>query len=317
MAYNPMQPNAPMAPSAPAGGPMGTMMDLNYGSPTPSLDLPANLQGLLGPASPQVGVNPGAVEPLSGMPAPPNPEAALFDIYSQPQFAQGGMVGPGGMPMRPDMPMQGGAPAQAGLQPGMPAQGGMPMQGGMPSGVGMGQEQQAVSERDVQSFMQQHPQQVQQIATELQQLVQSGQVSAQQLNMAEQLATVALQNPQMYPQLRQFAVSQGLIEEQDISAQYDQGLLFLVILAARAVREGGMQGGQQMAPMEEPMNFADGGFVTPGSNAKNGGKVVGPGTGTSDSIPIRVSAGEYVIPAHIVQMKGKEFFDSMLEKYKK
>jgi len=68
---------------------------------------------------------------------------------------------------------------------------------------------------------------------------------------------------------------------------------------------------------EQPVaNMADGGIVTAGDNASEGGKVRGPGTTTSDSIPIRVSKGEYVIPAHIVQMKGKEFFDSMLEKYK-
>jgi hypothetical protein len=64
------------------------------------------------------------------------------------------------------------------------------------------------------------------------------------------------------------------------------------------------------------MSMADGGYVSMGDNARNGGKVVGPGTGTSDSIPIRVSAGEYVIPAKIVQAKGKDFFDSLLKKYK-
>jgi hypothetical protein len=287
---------APASPNMTPTGPMGTFMEAGYGSPTPSLDLPATLQGLLGSSSPQVNVNQQAIGPISGAPAAPNPNAALLDIYSQPTFAQGGMVDP-------NMPMMGG---------------GMP-QGGMPMGVGMNtQQQEPVTEQDIQAFMQQHPQQVQQIAMELQQALQTGEINMQQLNMAEQLAMVALQNPQMYPQMRQFAVRQGLIEEQDISTEYDQGLLFAVILAARAAKSGGMAGGnQQMAPMEEPMNFADGGFVTPGSNAKNGGKVVGPGTGTSDSIPIRVSAGEYVIPAHIVQMKGKEFFDSMLDKYKK
>jgi hypothetical protein len=295
MPMMPMPDNAG-APAAPMSGPLGTFMETGYGSPTPSLDLPATLQGLFGASTPQVNVNPQTIAPISGAPAAPNPNAALLDIYSQPTFAQGGMVDP-------NMPMMGGS---------------MPMQGSMPMGVGVNpQQQEPVTEQDVQMFMQQHPQQVQQIAMELQQSIQSGEVTMQQLNMAEQLAMVALQNPQMYPQMRQFAIRQGLIEEQDISPEYDQGLLFSVILAARAVKAGGGGGAQQMAPMEEPMNFADGGFVTPGSNAKNGGKVVGPGTGTSDSIPIRVSAGEYVIPAHIVQMKGKEFFDSMLDKYKK
>ena len=300
-------PMQPMAQEAPIDSPMGNVMNAPYGSSTPSLDLPASLQGLLGPSSPQIGVNPGAIEPLSGAPVAPNPNAPLFDINAQPGFAQGGMVDP-------NMPMAGG----------MPTQGGMGMQGGMPMGVGVNpQQSEQVTEQDIQMFMQQQPQAVQQIASQLQQLMQAGEVNMQQLNMAEQLAMVALQNPQMYPQMRQFAVRQGLVEEQDISPQYDQGMLFAVILAARAVKSGAPQGGMSMTnpgsmgQQEEMQSFADGGFVTPNSNAKNGGKVVGPGTGTSDSIPIRVSAGEYVIPAHIVQSKGKEFFDSMLDKYKK
>jgi hypothetical protein len=298
-------PMQPMAQEAPIDSPMGNVMNAPYGSPTPSLDLPASLQGLLGPSSPQIGVNPGAIEPLSGAPVAPNPNAPLFDINAQPGFAQGGMVDP-------NMPMAGG----------MPAQGGMGMQGGMPMGVGVNPQQgEQVSEQDIQMFMQQQPQAVQQIAMQLQQLMQTGEVNVQQLNMAEQLAMVALQNPQMYPQMRQFAVRQGLAEEQDLSPQYDQGLLFAVILAARAVKSGAPQGGMSMTDpgmmgqQEEMQNFAAGGYVTPGSNAKDGGKVVGPGTGTSDSIPIRVSAGEYVVPEHIVREKGKEFFDNMLAKY--
>ena len=38
-------------------------------------------------------------------------------------------------------------------------------------------------------------------------------------------------------------------------------------------------------------------------------------TGVKDDVPIRVSGGEYVIPKHIVEAKGTEFFDSMLSKY--
>ena len=289
-----MSPMAQTEPTAPVNSPYGNVANVAMGSPTPSLDLPASLQGLFGSQSPQVGVNPGAITPISGAPMSPNPDAPLFDINSQPAFAQGGMVDPG-------MPMMGG---------------GMPPQGGMPMGVGVNPQQgEQVTEQDVQMFMQQHPQQVQQIAQVIQEAIQAGDVTPQQINMAEQLATVALQNPQMYPQMRQFMVSQGILMEQDIPAQYDEGLLFLIVLGARASKSmgGGMQPTQ---PMEEPMNFADGGYVTPGSSAKKGGYAVGPGTGTSDSIPIRVSAGEYVIPAHIVQAKGKEFFDGMLAKYK-
>lgn len=38
--------------------------------------------------------------------------------------------------------------------------------------------------------------------------------------------------------------------------------------------------------------------------AKRGGKIKGPGTGTSDSIPIKVSDGEFVMPAVAVKMPG-------------
>jgi TP901 family phage tail tape measure protein len=42
-----------------------------------------------------------------------------------------------------------------------------------------------------------------------------------------------------------------------------------------------------------------------------GGKVTGPGTGTSDSIPAYLSNGEYVIRAAAVQQYGKDFFDGL------
>jgi len=56
----------------------------------------------------------------------------------------------------------------------------------------------------------------------------------------------------------------------------------------------------------------------------SGGKISGPGTGTSDSVqalntsdgtPIKLSNGEYIIPADVVREKGKEFFDNMVQKY--
>jgi len=46
---------------------------------------------------------------------------------------------------------------------------------------------------------------------------------------------------------------------------------------------------------------------------QNGGPVNGPGTSTSDSIPAKLSKGEYVIPAHIVAQKGTDFFDKMID----
>lgn len=60
-----------------------------------------------------------------------------------------------------------------------------------------------------------------------------------------------------------------------------------------------------------------------GLNFKHGGKVRGPGTGTSDSVPalvdgrkpVRLSSGEFVIPADVVRKKGQEFFEKLLQKY--
>lgn len=46
-------------------------------------------------------------------------------------------------------------------------------------------------------------------------------------------------------------------------------------------------------------------------NVASGGYITGPGTGTSDSVPARLSNGEYVIRASRVQSLGREFFDAI------
>ena len=55
------------------------------------------------------------------------------------------------------------------------------------------------------------------------------------------------------------------------------------------------------------IGFADGGRVRPR------GFVVGPGTETSDSIPARLSAGEYVLPADTVKAVGVDQLDALRE----
>lgn len=52
-----------------------------------------------------------------------------------------------------------------------------------------------------------------------------------------------------------------------------------------------------------------------GMAGASGGSVNGPGTGISDSIPARLSDGEYVIPADVVRAKGIAFFDKMLKQH--
>jgi len=286
----PMQANMPQAPVA----------------PTTSLDLPPALQGLLGlPPAPELAINERAITPMMA-PDQINPGAPTFDIFAQANYAQGGMVGPTG------------APDMTGRPAGITPQGVSNTKPMSPQMV----------EQQIQDVMRKNPQGIQQLQQVIMTGVQSGEVDLQELNMVGQLAMTALQSPDLYPQLRQFAIQQGLVAEQDISPTYDQGLVISLVVAVRAaqqmMQQMGIGGSMGTVPQVPPMgaqgmqqqNFAGGGYVTPGDHAAEGGKVVGPGTGTSDSIPIKVSAGEYVIPAHVVKMKGKEFFDSMLEKYK-
>jgi len=182
-------------------------------------------------------------------------------------------------------------------------------QGPAPAGLqAQGQPKQPVSpqmmEMNIQKIMNEQPQAVAQIRNVIVEELQAGNLSPQELTMIVQLATVAAQNPQMYPQLRQYAIQQGLATEQDLPPQYDEGLVFVLLLAGRAAQQV-IGAGANMAQGEMPVQ-----------SMAEGGPVMGPGTDTSDNIPIRVSPGEYVIPANVVRMKGKEFFDSLLEKYK-
>lgn len=62
------------------------------------------------------------------------------------------------------------------------------------------------------------------------------------------------------------------------------------------------------SPSSGPGDGSDG---TGGTAWKHGGEVSGPGTGTSDSIHARLSDGEYVIPADVVDRLGVGFFDAL------
>lgn len=279
----------PQAPGLPASLPEGTT----------SLDLPASLQGLLGDTSPQVTVNEQAIaQPQANMlqqvgTVAANPGAPALDFRLQPTYAEGGMVGANGMPVRP----AGAGGAQQRMSPQM-------------------------IEMHLQEFMRKNPEQVQRITQAIMAGFQSGELTPEELNQAGQMAMTALQNPEMYPYIRKYAIQQGMAGEQDLSPEYDQGLIFVLLLAIRSVQQmtGGMgavggMGTQTGMPTQPMMSMADGGYVEMGDHAAQGGAVRGPGTGTSDSVPIRVSTGEYVIPAKVVKAKGKEFFDNLLKKY--
>ena len=283
-----------------------------YTPNTTSLDLPPDLQRMMEMSAP--GINPMQMPspndvafnpntpPSGGM----NPGAPALDVYGQPGYAMGGMVQPS-----MGQPPMGQPQDPASLQQGVAAGGAMqPPQANEP-----------VSEAHINQFLEQNPQAAQQVAGQIVAMVQAGELGPEDLQAIEQFTSVALNNPEIYPQLYQYAMNNGFIEEGDVSPQFDAGEMASLLVAARAGQQALQQGGGQVNPMnggmeEEMLNMADGGYVKPGDHASKGGKVVGPGTGTSDSVPVRVSAGEYVIPAHIVQMKGKEFFDSMLDKYR-
>lgn len=196
-----------------------------------------------------------------------------------PKYAAGGMIGPGGAPQ----------PTTAGVNP-TPTQS-KPMDPQM-------------MDMQVNQFAAQNPEQVAQIRNAIMQEMQSGALTQQELNMVVQLATVAARNPEMYSYVRKFAIQQGIATEQDLPPQYDQGLVLVLLIAARAVQQD--MGGQNMmqggAPSGMP-SMATGGPVPP--SAKSDGGVI-----------IEAHEGEYVIPKKVVEMKGKEFFDSLVQKYK-
>lgn len=208
-----------------------------------------------------------------------------------PSFQMGGMVGPGGMPVRPGM----GAPQRMDMM--------SPAMGPGLAPPGMGQQtlrpEQIIPE--AQRFVQQHPQQVQQMLMELQRLLQTGELTQQELNMVVQMARSAAQNPALYPQLRRIAIQRGVAEPDEISEQFDAGLVFILVLMGEAM-QAGMQGGMQGGAMP---------------SFKAGGPVPNKGDSRSAPVVAKLHEGEYVIPAHVVKAKGTEFFDKMLESYTK
>ena len=190
---------------------------------------------------------------------------------------------------------------------GMVGAGGQPAPMGKPGLAPQGQAQQSMSpqamEAQINQFVSQNPEQVQQIQQAFLESMQSGELTPQELNMMIQLATVAAQNPEMYPNVRRFAIQQGIATEEDLPVEYDQGLVFVILLAAKSLQRGA--GGQNMMQGGTPaaMPAMKAGGTVPQSKRNDGG------------VPIMAHEGEYVIPRHVVEMKGKEFFDNLIAKY--
>lgn len=219
-----------------------------------------------------------------------NPNYPVLDFRMQPTYADGGMVPPAGMAPPSPQPM-----------PQMPSAPATPISS-------------ADMEGEIQRLMSQNPEVIQKIQQTLMQAVQSGQLTLEQLNTAVQLAKAAAQNPELYPRLRALAIQRGLADEDELPQQYDQSIVMALLLAGAAVQQ--QMGGQSSGPVQQ---MANGGRVRPGMYAAGGGIATGSPsgdrTGRADDIPIRVSGGEFIIPKHVVDAKGTEFFQKMLDQY--
>ena len=145
----------------------------------------------------------------------------------------------------------------------------------------------------------------------LMQAVQSKEITPQLVNTAMQMAIAALQNPALYPQLLALAVQRGIASQGSLPPQFRPEVVQAIIEACKMVLQMVGGEGQPSAPPPptEVPQMAAGGRI-PISASPTSSK-----TGVKDDVPIRVSGGEYVIPKHIVDAKGTEFFDSMLSKY--
>ena len=203
---------------------------------------------------------------------PMNTNAPALDFRSQPTYEAGGMIGPGGQPARP-----GGLNTQS-------------QQGVTPE----------MMQQEVQRIVRENPQQVLKIKQAVMQALQTGDLTPEELNMIAQLTVAAAQNPEVYPQVRQFAIQQGLATEQDLPQQYDQGLVFTLLLVVQAAQA--QLSGQPMSAGQPPE-----------ASMMSGGALPEKSRNADGSIKINAHEGEYVIPADVVRRKGTDFFDKMIE----
>lgn len=243
-----------------------------------SLDLPPAIQSLID--MPAAGVASGAIRPIQTGTVAQDPNYAALDFRMQPTYQEGGMVGPGGMPMRP-----------AGVQP------------------QQGATNPQMLDMQVNEIMSQNPEVVARIRAGIEAGIQSGELDTNELNTIIQLAKTVMQNPEMYPQIRQMAISRGIATEADLPAQFDQGLVMAIIAAGKSMEaDVQIEGGQAPMPQPPVQEMEFGGMVNGPSHDQGGVRVKMKGGGE-----IEVEGGEYVIPKDVVKKKGTDFFDKMLQ----
>lgn len=253
-------------------------------------------------------VGPGGVpqRPSTAMLDLPPSLARLLNMPMQ-SYAEGGMVGPGGIPQRP---------MTSSMAMGVGQQGGAPVVGMAPPG-GQGRPLNfAAIDQQAQQFMQKNPQQVAQIKAEVEKSMAEGEIDAQGLNMFVQVATTALQNPDMWPQLRQVLIRQGMLDAEDIGEEYDQGFLIILYIIGKTMGTGPMTtpspagGMPTMEGEAAPMSAGQ----PPEMSMSKGGPLPAKSKNPDGSIPINAHEGEYVIPADVTRKLGTDHFDKMIAK---
>lgn len=250
--------------------------------------------------------------PMNSMPQYGGPTSGSnnpFMSNAPTSFAAGGMMTDQGTAVRPGMPM----PPSAGTGRTLPSarfkvdaqepQYGSPMQSEPALGAaGPAPLEPAQIEQEAQRFVQEHPEEAQKVQALIAMAIQTGELTSQELNTMVQLAKTALANPAAYPQIRQFAIKNGLGTEQDIPQQLDQGLLYVLIVAGKSASaakpQGNAMGGQGPAPTMEN-------GVLP--EYKDGGM-----TGNTPHLA-KVHPREYVIPEDTLIYHGKKHFDKLVE----
>ncbi len=226
------------------------------------------------------GVVPSAATPtLDFRSAPSFREGGIVEDRRLPSYAAGGVVTPAG------------APPTAGLTP---------------PGVQQDLSGPAL-EQVLQRVFAEHPQVIAGMKQALEQALQGGNVTPQQLQLGEQLATAAAQNPQLYPQLRQYAIQNGLADEDELPPEYDQGVVVAILLAARAVQSdlGAAGGGAPpTAAPQVPQQVAQAPGAAP--SFRSGGLIPDqtPTVGDSNPQPIIAHTGEFVMSDAAVKWHG-------------
>ena len=199
-------------------------------------------------------------------------------------FAAGGMMTAAGTAVRPGAAMNSAIPAD---EPMLGADAPAPMNG-------------AQIDQEAKKFAMSHPDVMQKVQGVLVTAMQSGELTHDELNLAVQLAKAAIANPASYPQVRKFAIENGLGTEADFPQEMDRGLLFTLLVAGKALQAGG-QGTTQTNAMEGQKSaglvpeYGDGGM-----------------TGDKKHLAM-VHPREYVIPEDTLLYHGKKHFDKLVE----